>query len=162
MVCLGAEIILHSADGSRSVAAADFFQGIYDTALEPDELITSIRIPVFAADWRFAFHEIARRHGDFALVGLAFGRQCKGEIVQDCRAVFLGVEAFPRRLIEIEQAFIGTSLNDRGGIEKAVQLLASSLDCLEGGEYPTEYRLYLAQQLLLRCVNEASTRTGTE
>jgi carbon-monoxide dehydrogenase medium subunit len=155
MVCLGAEIILHSAGGSRSVAAADFFQGIYDTALESDELITSIRIPLFAAGWRFAFHEIARRHGDFALAGLAFGHQCSGEIVQDCRAVFLGVEAFPRRLIEIEQAFIGTSPNDRGGLEKAVQLLASNLDCLEGGEYPTEYRLYLAQQLLSLCVNEA-------
>jgi aerobic carbon-monoxide dehydrogenase medium subunit len=162
MVCLGAEIILHSVDGSRSVAAADFFQGIYDTALEPDELITSIRIPLFAADWRFAFHEIARRHGDFALAGLAFGRQCDGEIVQDCRAVFLGVEAFPRRLIEIEQAFIGTNLNDRGSFEKSVQLLASNLDCLEGGEYPAEYRLHLAQQLLLRCANEAFDENGHE
>ncbi len=155
MVCLGAEIILHSAGGSRSVAAADFFQGIYDTAREPDELITGIRIPFFAAGWRFAFHEIARRHGDFASAGLAFGGQCSGEIVQDCRVVFLGVEAFPRRLIEIEQAFIGTNLNDRSSLEKAVQLLASNLDCLEGGEYPTEYRLYLARQLLLRCANEA-------
>jgi len=155
MVCLGAEIILHSAGGSRSVAAADFFQGIYDTALELDELITSIRIPLFSVGWRFAFHEIARRHGDFALAGLAFGRRCSGKIVQDCRAVFLGVEAFPRRLTEIEQAFIGTNLNDRSGIEKAVQLLATNLECLEGGEYPTEYRFYLAQQLLSLCAGEA-------
>ena len=154
MVCLGAEIILHSAGDSRSVAAADFFQGIYDTALEPDELITSIRIPLLAAGWRFAFHEIARRHGDFALAGLAFGHQCSGEIVQDCRAVFLGVEAFPRRVIEIEQAFIGTNPNDGGGLERAVQLLASNLECLEGGEYPTEYRLHLAQQLLSLCASE--------
>ena len=154
MVCLGAEIILHSAGDSRSVAAADFFQGIYDTALEPDELITSIRIPLLAAGWRFAFHEIARRHGDFALAGLAFGHQCSGEIVQDCRAVFLGVEAFPRRMIEIEQAFIGTNPNDGGGLERAVQLLASNLECLEGGEYPTEYRLHLAQQLLSLCASE--------
>jgi aerobic carbon-monoxide dehydrogenase medium subunit len=155
MVCLDAEIVVQSVSGLRSVPAADFFQGIYDTALEPDELITSIRIPLLDSSWRFAFHEIARRHGDFALAGLAFGIQSGGQSVQGCRAVFLGVEAFPRRLIEVEQAFIGMDLCDRRGLENAIQFLPSNLECLEGGEYPTEYRLYLAQQLLSRCAAEA-------
>jgi carbon-monoxide dehydrogenase medium subunit len=155
MVCLDAEIVVQSVNGLRSVPAANFFQGIYDTALEPDELITSIRIPLLGADWRFAFHEIARRHGDFALAGLAFGIQSSGQTVQGCRAVVLGVESFPKRLIEVEQAFIGADLNDRSRLENAIQLLPSNLECLEGGEYPPEYRLYLAQQLLSLCATEA-------
>lgn len=155
MVCLDAEIVVQSANGSRSIPAADFFRGIYDTALEPDELITCIRIPLLGSDWSFAFHEIVRRHGDFALAGLAFGVQSNGQTVQGCRAVLLGVESFPRRLIEIEQALIGMDLSDRRGLERAVRLLPSNLECLEGGEYPAEYRLYLAQQLLSRCATEA-------
>src|SRR6202000_3400895 len=123
--------------------SANFFQGIYDTALEPDELITSIRIPLLDADWRFAFHEIARRHGDFALAGLAFGIQSSGQTAQGGRDGFLGVESFPTRLIKAEQAFIGADLNDRSRLENAIQLLPSNLECLEGGEYPPESRLYL-------------------
>jgi aerobic carbon-monoxide dehydrogenase medium subunit len=156
MVCLDAEIVAQSASGSRSIAAADFFQGIYDTALQPEELITSIRIPLLGSDWRFSFHEIARRHGDFAMAGLALGVRCNKGAITECRAVFLGVEAFPRRLAEIEQALMGHELTDHGALENAVRLLSSNLDCLDGEECPADYRLHLAQQLLPLCAVEAS------
>lgn len=156
MVCLEAEIVAQSVSGSRSIAAADFFQGIYDTALQTDELITSIRIPLLGSDWRFSFHEIARRHGDFAMAGLAFGVRCNKGTVMECRAVFLGVEAFPRRLAQIEQALMGHELTDLGALENVVRLLPSNLDCLDGEECPADYRLHLAQQLLPLCAVEAS------
>lgn len=156
MVCLEAEIVVQSVSGSRSIAAANFFQGIYDTALQPDELITSIRIPLLGSGWRFSFHEIARRHGDFAMAGLALGLRCNKGAITACRAVFLGVEAFPRRLAEIEQALIGHQLTDLGALENVVRLLPSNLDCLDGEECPADYRLHLAQQLLPLCAVEAS------
>ena len=153
MVCLDAEIVAHSVDGSRSIRAADFFRGIYDTALDSDELITRVRVPILGSGWKFDFHEIARRHGDFAMAGLAFGVECEGSTITDCRVVFLGVESFPRRLTEIEQVFVGTDVSDRLKLDKAIELLPSCLECLEGGEYPPEYRLHLARQLLSLCAN---------
>ncbi len=80
MVCLDAEIVLLSEQGTRSVPAPNFFQGIYDTDRRPDELIVRIDIPIPDASWRFAFHEISRRHGDFAMAGLTFGVRCAEEL----------------------------------------------------------------------------------
>jgi carbon-monoxide dehydrogenase medium subunit len=162
MVCLDAEIVVQSVDGSRILHASEFFQGIYDTVMEPDEIITRIRVPVLGRGWLFSFHEIARRHGDFALAGLAFGVERNGDTIAACRVAFLGVESRPRRLFEVEQVFIGDGLFDQSCVEKAVRLLASNLERIEGGEYPPEYRLYLAQQLLRRCANDIfeATRDG--
>ncbi len=70
-VCLGAEVVLASTRGQRSVAAEAFFQGPYATARAPDEAIVAVRVPRRGADERVAFHEVARRHGDFAITGVA-------------------------------------------------------------------------------------------
>ena len=70
-LALGASIELVSAHGTRIVAAADYFHGLYETARRDDELIAAVRFPAPVADAVFGFHEIARRHGDFALAGAA-------------------------------------------------------------------------------------------
>jgi len=71
MLALGAEVVLAGPAGERTVAAADFFFGLYDTALDEGELITALRIPAAAPGDTFGFHEIARRHGDYAMAGVA-------------------------------------------------------------------------------------------
>src|SRR5262252_6295097 len=76
-VALGATIGLTSRRGRRDVPAADFFRGIYTTALESGELVTEVAVPR-AAGWRWGFEELARRHGDFALAGLAAGVRLDG------------------------------------------------------------------------------------
>jgi carbon-monoxide dehydrogenase medium subunit len=68
---LGASLHLAGASGVRSVAADDFFLGAYETALEPGELLTAIEFPVAQDGDRYGFHEVARRHGDYAMAGVA-------------------------------------------------------------------------------------------
>jgi 2-furoyl-CoA dehydrogenase FAD binding subunit len=70
LATLGGEVVLRSRRGTRTLAAADFQRGMLQTAREADELITAVRFPVHAGA-RVAFHEIARRHGDFAMIAVA-------------------------------------------------------------------------------------------
>ncbi|MBI0294857.1 FAD binding domain-containing protein [Streptomyces sp. PRKS01-29] len=69
--CLDAELTLTGPNGHRRVSAREFFHGAMTTALNPDEILTSVRLPVAAVGEGFGFAEIARRHGDFALAGVA-------------------------------------------------------------------------------------------
>jgi aerobic carbon-monoxide dehydrogenase medium subunit len=71
MLALNAEFTLANLGGQRQVSATDFFRGLFTTALEPGELLTAIRIPPLPQRSGFAFQEISRRHGDFALAGVA-------------------------------------------------------------------------------------------
>ena len=88
-VCLGAEITLASTRGRRTVAADAFFRGAYTTARQPDEALVAIRLPCRRGDERVAFHEVARRHGDFAIVGVAArGRASGGRLAALSLCVF--------------------------------------------------------------------------
>lgn len=151
MVCLDAQIVLRSQQGERSVPASSFFLGIYDTDRQPGELIVRIDIPVPDPSWRFAFHEIARRHGDFAMAGLTFAARIVDGAVSECRIVFMGIESFPRRIDEAEVLLVGMDVAQPDAIDAAVGVLAACLDCSESEEYPAQYRLHLAQQLLKHC-----------
>lgn len=71
MLAIGASLVLRSRTGTRTLAAADFFLGLYATALEPDELVTEIVVPPQASRTGWAIDEVARRHGDYALAGVA-------------------------------------------------------------------------------------------
>ena len=70
-IALDAQIVIAGKRGTRKVAAREFFKGLYATALKPNEVLTSIEIPVPGADHRSAFVELAQRRGDYAIVGLA-------------------------------------------------------------------------------------------
>ena len=70
LATLGGEVVLRSRRGMRTVAAADFQRGMLTTARQPDELITAVRFPV-QSERRVAFREVARRHGDFAIIAVA-------------------------------------------------------------------------------------------
>jgi len=71
VVALGARLVLESARGRRTVAAKDFFLGLYSTALAADELLVAAEIPVAPPGARYAFAELSRRKGDYALIGVA-------------------------------------------------------------------------------------------
>jgi carbon-monoxide dehydrogenase medium subunit len=159
-VCLGAEIVAQSVRGERRVAASDCFRGLYTTAIEPDEIITRVDFPIAQPEWGFRFDEVARRHGDFAIAGLALGMRCEGAIVVDCRIVFSGVETSPRRIPELEGIFIGAELADSDRLTRAKERLTSVLEPLEGGELPPEYRLHVARELLARVTREFVAHTA--
>src|SRR5262245_43999610 len=93
-VALRATIRVTGRGGVRDVAAADFFHGIYTTALGGGELVTEVAVPR-AAGWRWGFEELSRRHGDFALAGLAAGLRLDGGTVAEARLGFFGLGTTP-------------------------------------------------------------------
>ena len=115
-VALDAELVARGVAGERTIAAEDFAVGFMTTALAPDELLVEVRIPAAAATFRTAFVEIARRHGDFALVGVAAAIARNGDgLIDEARLVFTGVGLMPVRAREAEASLLG----DLGGFGRA-------------------------------------------
>lgn len=156
-VCLDAELKLVSSSGERVVAASDFFRGVYDTAIEAGELISVVRIPRYGTEWRWRFDEASRRHGDFAIAGVALGVRLENDIIAECRLTFCGVETFARRLTDIEQALTGLRVRDEAGIAAAIGHLGDILEPMESEEYPPAYRIAVATALLQRTLKKASS-----
>lgn len=94
-VALEATLIVESVKGRRRIAAQDFFRGLYDTAREPNELLTEIEIRVQSIDTTSVFMELSRRHGDYAMAGIACCARFGGEVIADLRLVYFGSEEKP-------------------------------------------------------------------
>lgn len=113
-LALDAELEALSPRGARTIPAADFFTGFWSTALEEDELLTGIRLPVgdgAGARRGFAVRELARRHGDFALAGAAVALEVDGDdrVVRSAVALF-GLGSVPRRASGAEAGVVGRTL----------------------------------------------------
>ena len=89
-VALGATLVLGSLAGEREVKAEDFFKGLFETDLRPGELIVAVKFPAAQAEVSIGFAELARRHGDFALVGLAAVATMQRERIGKARLVYFG------------------------------------------------------------------------
>lgn len=118
LLALNATITVTSAAAERTIAADDFFLGLYETALADNELITSISIPKATSESRFGFYELARRHGDYAMVGVAIAAEIV-DPVKDIRIVIFSVSDRAHRLKRAERAFIGKTLNNEEAYENA-------------------------------------------
>ncbi len=95
-VALDAQLVLRSTSGTRRVAAREFFQGLYETALRPNEILTQVEIAAIGSNCRSAFIELARRRGDYATVGLAaLARRNARGVLSDLRLTFFGVGPAP-------------------------------------------------------------------
>ena len=134
---------------TRTLAAAEFFRGIYTTALEPGEVLTEVVIPRSAAGWRPGFGELARRHGDYALVGLAAHCQVERATIQDARLVYFGVGLTPVRARRAEQAVRGRPL-DAAALAAAAGALEQDLDPPSDVHASGALRRQLARVLLSR------------
>ena len=127
VLALDATIIVRGATGERSIAAADFFLDLYTTALEPGELVTACEIPARVAGARFHFDELARRHGDYAIAGLAAVSQFNDEVLGHTSLAFMGIAATPVRARRTE-AFLDGRAALPAVIDEAAALLAEELD----------------------------------
>lgn len=149
MIALDATVIARSAKSERRIAAAEFFLGIYQTALRDDEMIVAVEIPKQAGR-RYAFREIARRHGDYAMAGLVM-TAAAGDRLDDARIVFFGVADRPARAAAAEEAVAGLAA---GG--DAAEAAAAALDgtlAVEGDlNAPAPMKLHLAKVLLRRAI----------
>jgi carbon-monoxide dehydrogenase medium subunit len=97
VVALGGALVLLGAGGKRRVPAADFFQGLFTTARRDDELLVACELPLIAPGQRHHFSELARRHGDYAIAGLAACATVQGSQLSDVRLAFLSLGDRPVR-----------------------------------------------------------------
>ena len=146
-LCLDAEMTLVSCGGRRVLSASDFFVGLYQTALRPDEMIVDVAFPRLAGEWRFAFEEVCRRHGDFAMAGLAAAFRVEDGIVAESRLAFFGVSDRPVRATLAEAAMSNRQVGDPTG---AFDL--SDVEVLDSSEYSAGYKRHLMAVLLRRAV----------
>jgi aerobic carbon-monoxide dehydrogenase medium subunit len=154
-VALDAELVARGVAGERTIAAEDFTVGFMTTALAPDELLVEIRIPAAAGTFRTAFIEIARRHGDFALVGVAAAIALDGDgLINDARLVFTGVGLIPVRAREAEASLLGTS-GGPAALATAAGLVTGELQPRTDGHASGDYRRRVASVLARRALAEA-------
>jgi len=106
-IALGATFVVAGKKGERRIAAEDFFKGLYATALKTGELLVAAEFPLPKAGYASAFGELARRHGDYAMVGAAVHGSTQGGRFSDMRVVFFGVGDRPQRAASFERALEG-------------------------------------------------------
>lgn len=155
LLALGGTVIAQGPGGERRIAADDFFQGLYATALEPDEVLVASEIPLAGADHWFGFQELARRHGDYAIVGMAATASRQGGVLRQVRVVLLGVDATPVRASAAEAVLEGQT-PDAARIAQAVQALRDAIDPLPDLTNTPETKRHLAGVLLQRLLTSAA------
>src|SRR6201996_3213559 len=150
MLALDATIIVRGEGGERRIAADDFFTGIYETALSPEELLVAVELPVARSNATHFFHEFARRHGDYAIVGMAAQAIVQKGVFKYLRIALFAVGDRPvlvnaaTRLIDVEvtpEVLAGASA-----------ALGEELDPQEDQQASPEMRRHLAKVLLARGV----------
>ncbi|ALG72960.1 hypothetical protein VY88_14890 [Azospirillum thiophilum] len=158
-VAADGELVLGDGRTERTVKAADFFLGLYQTALRPDELVTAIRFPLPDPARRFGFTELARRRGDYATVGLALaGNRVDGRL-DDLRIVYFGVGGMPVRARSAEAALAGSG-GDADAVRRAVGSLGDDLSPSGDLYADAATKLHLAGVLLRREIHGLTSEGG--
>jgi carbon-monoxide dehydrogenase medium subunit len=162
MLALPATLYLRGPNGTRTVAASDFFTGLFGTALEADEMLTEVEIPTAPPRTGWAFDEISRRHGDYALAGMA----AAVEVDEDgrctaARIALLGVGDAPLLAREAAAALIGQHPTEDA--VRAAADAASQRDVDPSGDIhaSAEYRRHLTNVLVRRVLPRAFARVAT-
>jgi carbon-monoxide dehydrogenase medium subunit len=110
-LALDAQLETVSPRGRRSIPAAEFFEGLWTTALEPDEVLAGVSFPVWSDRAGFAVEELARRHGDFAIAGAAIGVELDAdERIGRCAIGLIGLGSAPERARAAEAELAGRPL----------------------------------------------------
>jgi carbon-monoxide dehydrogenase medium subunit len=148
LVALGGEVEIAGPAGKRTVKADHFFHGLFETALGPSDVLTAIRLPAATPETRIGFAELARRHGDYAMVGLAAAARANGTKLTDVRLAFFGVGATPVRSRHAEQALAA------GDVEAGVKALDLDLDPPDDVQATGAVKKHLAGVLLRRVARQ--------
>jgi aerobic carbon-monoxide dehydrogenase medium subunit len=159
-IACGAVMIAQSASGTREIPAADFFVDSLTSALNPDEILTSIRIPKVGTGEASAYDKLGRRggHSDYAVAGVAAWVKKSNGSIEDARVAVTGVGTKPTLAVGVSEALIGTDGSEeaiKAAAEKAVDEI-TVLEDLYGSE---EYKTHLAKVYVARAVRQALAAT---
>jgi carbon-monoxide dehydrogenase medium subunit len=150
VVALDATIIVRSASGERRVPARSFFTGLFETALQPGELIAAVEVPCATPATRSAIDEVARRSGDYAMAGLAASLTLDPDgVVASPRLVYFGVGSGPVTAANATAALAGRRLTAES-IGAAAEALGADLEPPADLHGPPEMKLHLARVLTRR------------
>lgn len=157
MIALRAEVEIAGPNGKRTVPIDDFFKGFYMTEIQPNEILTEIRVPTVGAGTGTAYHKLERKVGDYATAGVAIAITLSGDTVSQIGIALTNVSAVPMRATRAEEALRGKTLT-ADTIKQAAQF--ASEDCnptadLRGDE---EYKRAMVAVLVKRMINKAVER----
>jgi len=150
-----AEIVVTGANGTRNIAASDFFIGIFMTALEENEIITEIRIPIPPANTHSAYLKFPQPASRFALVGCAVMITRNNGSVERARVAFTGVSPSAFRDNAVEEAITGQAVN-ADSIKAAADKAAEGVDIMSDHYASQDYRKHLAKVYAKRALTAAS------
>lgn len=156
MMTLGATYRLEGAGGARDVAAADFYQGAYFTALEPGEILISVTVPVPAAGHGYAYEKLKRKVGDYATAAAAVLLTMASGKVATCSIGLTNVHETPLLAADAAKAVIGTSL-DAATLNKAAAAAEAIMSPAADARGPVEYRKHVGGIMVTRALQRAAS-----
>lgn len=142
-------MIIHGPAGERRISAQDFFIDLYTTSLEPDDILVATEIPIASSNQVFYFHELARRHGDYAVAGLAAVAKKQGDVLTDCAFTFFSVDATPVMASQAQDIVNGQVVNP-DLIARAVSAARSEIEAIADITNSAEAKQHLIGVLLER------------
>ena len=154
-LALGAEFVVRGRSGERVIPAAEWFEGYLATSRRPDEILVEVRFPAAGPDTGAAFQEVARRHGDFAIVGLAASLSFTDGAISDTRLAFSGVADVPVRAADAEEFLAGERPSPEV-FEEAARRATAGLDPPADLHGSAEYRKKIAATLVRRGLQAAA------
>ncbi len=151
---------LQRAGGDRWLEAKDFFTGLLETALEPEEMVTEVAIPPMPAHTGWAFTEIARRHGDYAQVGVAALVTAENGVCTDARLVYLSVGETPMAAPRAAELLRGERLTEESFRAAAEMAEANEIEPAGDIHATEDYKRHLARVLTVRVLTTAAERAA--
>lgn len=158
-LALNATMVARSVEGNREIDAVDFFESYLTTVLRPDEILTHVRFPAWSPTAGAAVVEISRRHGDYALVGLACTLDVVDGEITSAALSFLGAGSTPIRVTEAEQLLLAKPASEET-FAAAAAVVTATLE--PGGDVhaTANYRRHIAGVLTKRGLADASAKIG--
>jgi CO/xanthine dehydrogenase FAD-binding subunit len=147
--------------GRRDIAAEEFFVSALSNCLEPEEIVFEIEFPVLTAHTGWAFEEVARRFGDFALACIAVSLECRDDRIADARVAVMGVADTPRRLREAED-FLRSAKGSPETAAKFAEVVRSCLSPADDIHVSSDYRKSLIGALAERALLKACAHSGEQ
>lgn len=151
MLALDARLEATSRSGHRKIPATEFFHGLFETDLKLGEILTAVEIPLTQGVYRSHFLEFSRRLGDFAMAGLATRARVDGDVFDDVRLAYCGVDTRPIRARAAERVLNGRSFSD-AVIEEVKSALADDLSPSGDLQTTGEMKVLLSQVLAQRAL----------
>ena len=152
---LDAEFVVRGQSGERVVPAAEWFEGFLTTSRRPDELLVEVRFPAAGRGAGISFQEVARRHGDFAIVGLAASLTLSEGAISDARLAFAGISDVPVRAVDAEDLLVGEEPSAEL-FDEAARRATDDIDPPADLNGSSDYRRKVAAALVRRGLRAAS------